>query len=242
MTATLAGDHLPTPDARSLMFWSTENDRVIAPLPMLEWSTVGSRILALTPDGSTAAFCADGRTLRVWSVGEARETANVGGGKRRIHGLLATPDGATLVVWLGDGSIELRSLPGGELQATLSAPTRVHVAAVTPDGLTLVTGHPGGVIALWDLEKREARGYLFDPAANQGEGLIYSQFDANTGRTLTYTLPCGSPIPSGATCTCNCVPGRYRPEPPSQPPSGGGGGGGGGCICNTICTCIPVFR
>jgi hypothetical protein len=49
----------------------------------------------------------------------------------------------------------------------------------------------------------------------------------------SYTVPCGTPIPSGAICTCNCVAGTGLP-------SSGGGGGGGGCTCNTICTCNRI--
>jgi len=37
---------------------------------------------------------------------------------------------------------------------------------------------------------------------------------------VTYTLPCGSPIPAGAVCVCNCVPGTYCP-----------------CVAHTTCTC-----
>jgi hypothetical protein len=87
--------------------------------------------------------------------------------------------------------------------------------------------------------------------------------------TVTYTLPCGTPIPANATCVCNCVPAKsvlttpkVEPFPfnfpePSEPalpggfmpgpfyPGGGGYGGGGGgtiCTCNKICTCIPVCQ
>ena len=42
-----------------------------------------------------------------------------------------------------------------------------------------------------------------------------------------FTLPCGSPIPPGATCVCNCV---TVPLPPPPPSSGGG----------EICTCDLV--
>lgn len=36
------------------------------------------------------------------------------------------------------------------------------------------------------------------------EGITYKYTDLY-GNTYTYTLPCGSPIPEGAICTCNCV-------------------------------------
>ena len=57
-----------------------------------------------------------------------------------------------------------------------------------------------------------------DLAANTSDvqGVTYEEKTA-TGETRTFTLPCGSPIPAGAVCVCNCVAGGYVP-------SGGGGG------------------
>ena len=63
------------------------------------------------------------------------------------------------------------------------------------------------------------------------------------GQTITYTLPCGSPIPPGAVCTCNCVPGSYVPSRPksSRSRSRSRSGGGSYCSCNKVCTCVPVY-
>ncbi len=55
-----------------------------------------------------------------------------------------------------------------------------------------------------------------------------------TGQIVTYTMPCGSPIPPGATCTCNCVPSAAAP--PVRAP------GRVICTCDKVCTCVPVFR
>lgn len=38
-----------------------------------------------------------------------------------------------------------------------------------------------------------------------GEKGINYKFTDEFGNVYTYSLPCGSDIPSGATCTCNCV-------------------------------------
>ncbi len=50
------------------------------------------------------------------------------------------------------------------------------------------------------------------------EGIEVSGVDPVTGKTVTYTLPCGSPIPAGAVCVCNCVSGSI-------------------CTCDKVCTC-----
>ena len=56
------------------------------------------------------------------------------------------------------------------------------------------------------------------------------------GRTVTETLPCGSPIPPGATCTCNCVrvsTGRR---------TGSSCRCNLVCSCNKVCTCVPICQ
>lgn len=39
---------------------------------------------------------------------------------------------------------------------------------------------------------------------------------------------CGTAIPAGAVCSCNCVPGV--------------GGGPMRCTCDQVCTCVPVGK
>ena len=36
-------------------------------------------------------------------------------------------------------------------------------------------------------------------------------------RVVIYTMPCGSAIPHGGACTCNCVPGRHAEPVASSP-------------------------
>ena len=55
------------------------------------------------------------------------------------------------------------------------------------------------------------------------KGIEIKGTDPATGRTITYTLPCGSPIPAGAVCVCNCVAGSVC-----------------SCVGHTVCTCDTV--
>lgn len=74
---------------------------------------------------------------------------------------------------------------------------------------------------------------------NEGKEIKVQIKDNVTGLVTTQTLPCGSPIPPGAICTCNCIPVVSKvtvPETRSYQycqcvPV---------CSCNKICTCIPV--
>jgi WD40 repeat protein len=127
------------------------------------------------------------------------------------HGRLASAsDDKTVRLWSLDDDQDLHELHGHEdVVASL---------ACTPDGTRLFSGAGDGVIICWDLAKRAADGFLFDPAANptSSTGITYTTTDRITGHVLTFTLPCGSPIPAGATCICNCVPGTYAPPPPPR--------------------------
>ena len=84
----------------------------------------------------------------------------------------------------------------------------------------------------------ERRSYLFDPKASKTDAFVYNVRDEATGRTLTYTLPCGSPLPCGSDLHLQL---RARNL---QSPIGSGRGGFGGpfVTCNKICTCIPVCQ
>lgn len=121
------------------------------------------------------------------------------------------------------------------------------------DARILASGHSDGSIALWTVATGELFAYCFDPDASSNRGTSFTK----NGIAVTYTQPCGSPIPPNATCVCNCVPGRAvgitrsntvkipvtppKPQPsvPSFPlpffPSSA-------CSCVPVCTCIPVYR
>ncbi len=238
--ATLAARE-PRPPARPGVRLGASLDN--RSLPASDWLSGSGFQLAVSPDASLLASAHGDGPLRLWSVADGRAMNLAGAGKERTHGVVMSPDGSLLASWSSDGAIRLRTLPDGRMAGVLAANlARVQCVAISRDGSVLVSSHTEGAIVLWDLPRRRFLSYLFDPAANQASGLTYTAFDAATGQTLTYTVPCGTPIPAGATCVCNCVAGNYRPQPSNPPSSGGGGGGGGGCICNAICTCIPVFR
>jgi len=229
-----------TPDSSMLVsasadntvkLWSLADRRLLA---TLEGHTGEVNALAISHDGRLLVSSADDKSVQLWSLpegkklGTLKETAGAGS-------LALNPDDR-LFTSGSDALINMRSLPEGKLQAALEAHTSGPAElAVTPDGKFLVSGHSDGAIIIWDLAQRSFRTFLFDRAANEPEtkGVSYNVYDKVSGQTITYTLPCGSKVPRGAVCTCNCVPGTYR-EPSS------GGGGGSYCICNKVCTCIPV--
>lgn len=207
--------------------------------------------LAFSPDGKLLATGRVGDGVRIWSVADVRLVMTLEDSTQVNYAASATtllfaPNGRWLISSGSDGDLRLWSLSEGRLLATFDVErTSSSAIVITPDSKILACGYSSGVIVLWDLEKPGFRGFLFDAAVNTTDtkGITYNVHDQVTGRTITYTLPCGSPIPPGAICTCNCVPGTYR-----GPTYSGGGSRSGGvirtgrtiCTCNKICTCIPV--
>ena len=198
--------------------------------------------LAVTPDGKTLASAS--YEVKLWSLPDGKLLQTLPRQNGPVEALAVTPDGKTLAASVERSvhTVQLWSLPEGEPLQTLNGRAAAHVEshvqslAVTPDGKLLASGDFAGVVILWDLAAGKLLGFLFDPAANETDALVYNVTDPATGRTVAYTIPCGSPLPAGATCTCNCVPGTHvTPIAPS-------GGGGGGCTCDSVCTCVPVCQ
>ncbi len=145
-----------------------------------------------------------------------------------------TPDGR-LAAAMKDGTVVFWSIPSGRTTHTLVTGTsRPTAMAISPDGTILALGNSRGEISLWAVPEGNHLSCLFD------KSLMLKSKKANTytytdqwGRSITTTQPCGAPLPPGAICTCNCVPGvRVVPRGPS--------GGGTICTCNKICTCVPI--
>ena len=222
--------------------------------------------LAFTPDGKTLVSGCDDGALELWSVPDGKLRAKRKGHDHHLNALAISTDGKTLASCAGD--IKLWTLPEGRLQATLQAPgTAIYALAISPDGKTLAAGDANGVITLWSLTELSLSTFLFAPKANPAttKAHTYHRRDQVTGRTITYTMPCGSPIPPDAICTCNCVPGAYSvaaptvaaappsaPKPKPKPKRRTGGGHlsrpcdrepvppGMFCSCNCVCTCQAV--
>lgn len=106
--------------------------------------------------------------------------------------------------------------------------------ASSPTGTIVARGSADGSIQISDWSKNECLGFLFDPKINEGDGVSYNVFDIRTGLTRSYTLPCGSPVPAGAVCTCNCVAGTKPTPRPTYETTGSV------CSCVPVCTCMAV--
>jgi WD40 repeat protein len=220
-------------DDKTIKLWSLVERKLLG---AAGWHRDGVNALVVSVDGKVLASGSSDNTIKLWSLAKRRLLATLRGHQDSVNKLILSPDGNTLVSCASDRTIKLWSFPAGKLLATLEGHQTTPTAlAISGDGKTLASGDASGVIILWDLEKRSFLSFLFDPKASRNDAIAYNVYDRFSGTTLTYTLPCGSPIPPGAVCTCNCVSGTYSPPSYSAPTRGGSY-----CICNKVCTCIPV--
>ena len=221
------------------MLWNLTADRERVPL---SGQKADFREIAFAPNGSfLVATTFDGK-VALWAMPAVSPLQRSAGPRARVARVVVTPDSQRIICGCVDGTIAILPVTrlAGSYETLVGHDLLITALALSPDGRVLASGDSGGVIILWDLVKGERIGYAFDPAASRNDGITYSVRDSVTGQLITYTLPCGSPIPAGATCVCNCVPGTYRP--PVSAPAGSGTYRGGGriCTCDKVCTCVPV--
>ena len=153
-----------------------------------------------------------------------------------VTALKVSPDGKLLVSGGWDGAIKIWDPGSGKLIRALSGHTGpVNCFGFQPDGRLLASGGDDRTIRLWHPGTGEFLTCLFDPAdfASNRKASQYT-WTNQYGQAITYTLPCGSPIPPGAVCTCNCVPGSLL-VPVPRPSTGGTY-----CSCVPVCTCVPI--
>lgn len=160
--------------------------------------------------------------------------------------LAISPDGGLLVSGHG-GSIRLWAMPWGDEIKRFQAfeYSSVTGMGITSDGKILVTGSGDGRIKLWSLPECEPFSSCLVDVASNPEDKQGAQYEQGG---ILHTVPCGSPIPQGATCTCNCVRGNLCSCVGYTPAIGSGGGGTITLPCGSpippgyICTCNCISR
>jgi WD40 repeat protein len=148
------------------------------------------------------------RTIHLWSLPDGVLLKTLSGHTGGVYSVAFSPDRRLLASAGGypdDKTIKLWSLPDGALLRTLSGHTGfLRSVAIGPDGRLLASGSDDQTIRLWSLpDGKQLPVCLMDPVASlsSASGARYTKDGG------TYTVPCGSPMPAGAVCTCNCVPG-----------------------------------
>jgi WD40 repeat protein len=195
--------------------------------------------LTIAPNGTLGLSAHADEGLRTWHLPELRAGTTYESPLGKPFSVAIRPQLDLFVAGSEKPQIGMWKLaPGASKPRLLKGhAAAVRATVITPDGSLLISGSDDKTIRLWSLPDGKYLRNLLDLAINYKyvEGTGYKAMDVY-GRTVTFTLPCGSPIPPGAVCTCNCVPGaitiprghiqRYNTF--------------GYCTCDLICTCNTV--
>ena len=193
--------------------------------------------LAIAPNGALALSAhADGR-LRLWHLPELRPGKTYKSPLGKPLSIAIRPQMDMFVMGSEKHEVGLWQLAASTPQLLKGHAAAVNAVAITPDGSLLISGSEDKTIRLWLLPTGKLLRNLIDLTINYRhvEGSKYEGTDVY-GRNIVFTLPCGSPMPPGAVCICNCVPGELAmPENYTQHYNSGGS-----CTCDLICTCNSV--
>jgi WD40 repeat protein len=186
--------------------------------------------VSFSPDGKWLASASFYEVL-VWKVSSRKLSAALTGHTAQVDSVAFSPDGKWVASASPFDSIKLWELPSFRLAATLES--NAGTISFSQDSKLLASGALNGSIKLWEMPVGKFVTCFFDPAAleNGKEAVQYTGVN-EYGQTIVYSGPCGSSVPPGFMCTCNCVPGTYSPP----------GSGETNCTCNQVCTCVPVYR
>lgn len=184
------------------------------------FTSPATEVLAMTisPDWSMLVCSNQDQTIQCWSLPDFTllKTLDFSTSGYHAAAVAVSPDGRLLVSMQDDGTIRLWSLPEGKWLKSMDAHGFGGLLAISPDGALLAssgTGHPGDSIKLWSLPDGKQLPACFMDTRASARTTSATQYTVEGG---SYSVPCDSPMPTGAVCTCNCVPGTY-------------GGGGGTC-------------
>jgi len=201
----------PDDNGFKIQLWSLGGDLKATLTGLQEYP---SRI-AISPDGQLLAVCQP-PGVKLWSVPDKTLIAELPVQAVSINGLRISPDGRWLAAGLycvdppntgvcpesQRGAIKLWSLPDGALRKTITLSDAVFGLAIAPDGERLASAF--NHITLFSLPEGKPLPACFITREGSFPEAKLVEYTRNG---VSYSLPCGSPLPTGAVCTCNCVDG-----------------------------------
>ena len=201
------------------------------------------KAFAVLPGGARALMCQkNGASVSLFSLLDGHEIWHESS-DQAVAQAAVTPDGTYGILAGMKDDLILRNLSDGKEIRHITVPE--HSAdpniAVAKDGSACAVSVKKSILFI-SLPDLAITGCPVDlkEMKDDTKGIEVKGTDPVTGQSVTYTLPCGSPIPEGAVCVCNGVAGSvcscvghnpcscYGYTPPS-------------CGCDTnVCTCEGV--
>ena len=202
----------------------------------------GVLALAMSGDGTTLVSGGKNGEIKLWSVPSLDLIKARTGHSKAVRALAISPSGKLFASASFDRTVKLWRLPSGSLIRTMTGHTaKVSSVVFCRGGTILASASYDKTIRLWDIKTGRMKRCLADLKANprSRKGVTIKGKNAY-GQTVTWTQPCGSPIPPGAVCTCNCIPGGVRPACSCVGHHTCSCVGHTACTCDAVCTCQSV--
>jgi WD40 repeat protein len=131
-----------------LTFWDMKTRKAIA------FHAVGVLSLAFSPDGKSLVSANTDKTLMVWDVATAKQTAVLRGHQDMVEAVAISPDGKTIASGAGwkDTHVRLWDYKTGKTTMVLDdLKDRIKSLAFTPDGKFLACGTLNSRGKVWDM-------------------------------------------------------------------------------------------
>ncbi len=236
-----------------ILLWSVQTWQVIRRIKVGNISSVTR--LTFSPDSQLLAVGATyDSTVRIMRIPSGEKHCTLKGHDPNQDKVFAfSQNGGTIATGALNNRICLWNIETGKPFLILEGRQNDSIKSLvfSQDGKYLVAGSEDS-IKIWMMPEGELLTCLLDPSTVPADIKInqYTMRD-RFGHIITFTLPCGSPIPPGAVCVCNCVPGSMAHAPVSS--SGRSGSRSRSrssgtksrsrsyCSCNQVCTCVPVM-
>jgi len=119
--------------------------------------------------------------------------------------LAVSPDGQWLASTNTEKAIQIWNMTDDSQSRSITRSDNVYALAIS--GGLLAIGCADQTITLWNFPSAAFNTCLIDIVCSTdlANGSTYTIRNAS-GQTVTYTQACGTPLPSGAKCVCDCVP------------------------------------
>ena len=205
-------------------------------------SSSSFKAYAVLPGGARGLMCQkNGASVALYSLMDGHKIWNISLDQAALQAA-ATPDGTYGIIAGMKNDLILQALSDGQEihRLTLAEHSADPIIAVAKDGTVcavaikksiLFISLPDFVIIGCPLDLKEMK--------DDVKGIEVKRTDPVTNETVTYTLPCGSPIPAGAVCVCNCVEGSVC-SCVGHHPCSCDGYVPPACTCENVCTCEGV--
>ena len=238
------GRYFASGDKGHILLWSTTDWTLVRTIQLNSMSQV-NRII-FSPDSRVMVTGATfDNNVRLWNVPAGTPYKKLPNHEFNLSKVFAfSPNGKFLATATSGNKIHVWDVSSGQTELILQGQQRhdsVESLVFSPDGKYLISGGSKKTIKVWTMPSGRLLTCLFDPDAVE-TNIKTSQYQIKNeaGQIVTFTLPCGSPLPPNAICTCNCVPGTWTIDRTRRPVPKTSGGGSFICTCDTICTCIPI--